>query len=148
MCTFCVISADLESAQKQVDADKKAIDELTRERDILNKNIIKAAVSTEKQQSLVKLLEQDKKTLEHEILGYRQEAQKQRQIIHQLEKERDRHINETSNLMHKARTVEGSVGRGLWEMVEGHNNTTTLGNLTVCITTSCPVGSMRFVQSR
>ncbi|XP_033833674.1 cilia- and flagella-associated protein 58 [Periophthalmus magnuspinnatus] len=95
------LEKDLESAQKQVDADKKAIDELTRERDILNKNIIKAAVSTEKQQSLVKLLEQDKKTLEHEILGYRQEAQKQRQIIHQLEKERDRHINETSNLMHK-----------------------------------------------
>ncbi|KAM7374887.1 hypothetical protein PAMP_007521 [Pampus punctatissimus] len=96
------LEKDLESSQKQVEADKKAIDELIRERDILNKNIIKAAQSTEKQQNLVKLLEQDKKTLEHEISGYRQEAQKQRKIIQQLEKERDRYINETSNLMQKA----------------------------------------------
>uniref|UniRef100_A0A673AB75 Cilia and flagella associated protein 58 n=1 Tax=Sphaeramia orbicularis TaxID=375764 RepID=A0A673AB75_9TELE len=96
------LEKDLESSQKQVDADKKAIDELIRERDILNKNIIKSAQSTEKQQNLVKLLEQDKKTLEHEINGYRQEAQKQRKIIQQLEKERDRYINETSSLMHKA----------------------------------------------
>lgn len=64
--------------------------------------MIKAAQSTEKQQNLVKLLEQDKKTLEHEINGYRQEAQKQRKIIQQLEKERDRYINETSSLMQKA----------------------------------------------
>ncbi len=68
--------------------------------------MIKAAQSTEKQQSLVKLLEQDKKTLEHEINGYRQEAQKQRKIIQQLEKERDRYINETSNLMQKASYAE------------------------------------------
>lgn len=68
--------------------------------------MIKAAQSTEKQQNLVKLLEQDKKTLEHEISGYRQEAQKQRKIIQQLEKERDRYINETSNLMQKAGHAE------------------------------------------
>nr|XP_019941068.1 PREDICTED: cilia- and flagella-associated protein 58 [Paralichthys olivaceus] len=91
----------LESSRKQVEADRKAIDELIRERDILNKNMIKATQSTDKQQNLVKLLEQDKKTLEHEISGYRQEAQKQRKIIQQLEKERDRYINETSSLMQK-----------------------------------------------
>lgn len=68
--------------------------------------MIKAAQSTEKQQNIVKLLEQDKKTLEHEINGYRQEAQKQRKIIQQLEKERDRYINETSNLMQKAGHTE------------------------------------------
>ncbi|KAL7390317.1 hypothetical protein ABVT39_018730 [Epinephelus coioides] len=96
------LEKDLESSQKQVETDRKAIEELIRERDILNKNMIKASLSTEKQQNLVKLLEQDKKTLEHEISGYRQEAQKQRKIIQQLEKERDRYINETSSLMQKA----------------------------------------------
>lgn len=50
----------------------------------------------------MKLLEQDKKNLEQEIHNYHQEAQKQRKIIQQLEKERDRYINETSNLMQKA----------------------------------------------
>lgn len=68
--------------------------------------MIKAAQSTEKQQNLVKLLEQDKKTLEHEINGYRHEAQKQRKIIQQLEKERDRYINETSNLMQRVGHTE------------------------------------------
>ncbi|XP_034034786.1 cilia- and flagella-associated protein 58 [Thalassophryne amazonica] len=95
------LEKDLEASQKQVEADKKALEELFRERDILNKNIIKVTQSTEKQQNLVKLLEQDKKTLEQEISGYRQESQKQRKIIQQLEKERDRYINETNTLMQK-----------------------------------------------
>ncbi len=63
----------------------------------------------------MKLLEQEKKTLEHEINGYRQEAQKQRKIILQLEKERDRYINETSNLMQKAGSVYAIPSRSvLW----------------------------------
>uniref|UniRef100_A0A672JJS4 Cilia and flagella associated protein 58 n=1 Tax=Salarias fasciatus TaxID=181472 RepID=A0A672JJS4_SALFA len=94
---------------KQAEADRKATEELIRERDILNKNMIKAAQSTEKQQNLVKLLEQDKKTLEQEIGGYRQEAQKQRKIIQQLEKERDRYINETSGLMQKVQQKMSDV---------------------------------------
>ncbi|XP_029957141.1 cilia- and flagella-associated protein 58 [Salarias fasciatus] len=103
------LERDLESSQKQAEADRKATEELIRERDILNKNMIKAAQSTEKQQNLVKLLEQDKKTLEQEIGGYRQEAQKQRKIIQQLEKERDRYINETSGLMQKVQQKMSDV---------------------------------------
>ena len=72
-------------------------------------NMIKAVQSSEKQQNLGKLLEQDKRALEHEISGYRQEAQKQRKIIQQLEKERDRYINETSSLMQKAGYAERLV---------------------------------------
>lgn len=65
-------------------------------------NMIKSAKAAEKQQSLVKVLEQEKKTLEHEINGYRQKAQQERKIIQQLEKERDRYINENGNLIQKA----------------------------------------------
>lgn len=98
-----------------------------RERDILNKNMLKAAAATQKQLSLVKLHEQSKKTLEQEIQNYKEEvgnswiylwwdrmsydltqhnwtelqAQKQRKIIYQLEKERDRYINEASDLTQK-----------------------------------------------
>lgn len=63
--------------------------------------MIKAANATEKQLNLVKLHEQSKKTLDQEILNYRDEAQKQRKIIFQLEKERDRYINEASELTQK-----------------------------------------------
>ncbi|CDQ57558.1 unnamed protein product [Oncorhynchus mykiss] len=91
----------MESSKKQMEIDKKGIDELVRERDILNKNMIKAANATEKQLNVVKLHEQSKKNLDQEIMNYRDEAQKQRKIIYQLEKERDRYINEASDLTHK-----------------------------------------------
>lgn len=65
-------------------------------------NIIKCAQSTEKEQNMVKLLEQNKKILEHDLNGYRQGAHKQGKLIQQLEKERDRYINETNSLLQKA----------------------------------------------
>ncbi|XP_063056102.1 cilia- and flagella-associated protein 58 [Engraulis encrasicolus] len=95
------LEKEVELSKKQMEVDRKAIDELMRERDILNKNMIKAANATEKQMSMVKLHEQSKKNLEQEIMNYRDEAQKQRKIIYQLEKERDRHINEASDLGQK-----------------------------------------------
>ena len=92
---------ELEQSKKQSEQDKKAIEELVRERDILNKNMLKAAGNTQKQLNLVKLHEQSKKNLEQEIQNYKEEAQKQRKIIYQLEKERDRYINEASDLTQK-----------------------------------------------
>ena len=65
--------------------------------------MIKAVSATTKQLSLVKLHEQSKKNLEQEIQNYKEEAQKQRKIIYQLEKERDRYINEASDLTQKVR---------------------------------------------
>ncbi|XP_046376534.1 cilia- and flagella-associated protein 58-like [Haliotis rufescens] len=95
------LERELEAAKKQGEADKKGIDDLVRERDILNKNLLKAASATQKQLHLVKLHEQSKKNLEQEIQNYKEEAQKQRKIIYQLEKERDRYINEASDLTQK-----------------------------------------------
>ncbi|XP_060715833.1 cilia- and flagella-associated protein 58 [Tachysurus vachellii] len=92
---------EMEMNQKQTESYKKKIDELIREKDMLNKKLIKAANATEKQLNLVMLHEQTKKTLEQEILNHRDEAQKQRKIIFQLEKERDRYINEASELTQK-----------------------------------------------
>ncbi|XP_059802993.1 cilia- and flagella-associated protein 58 [Hypanus sabinus] len=95
------LEKELESTKKQVELDKKAVDELVRERDILNKNVLKAVGATEKQMNLVKLHEQSKKVLDQEVQNYNLEAQKQRKIIFHLEKERDRYINEASNLTQK-----------------------------------------------
>ncbi|NWX19361.1 CFA58 protein, partial [Aegotheles bennettii] len=95
------LERDLEAAKKQAEIDKKAIDELVRERDMLSKNLVKATNATQKQINFVKLHEQSKKNLEAEIQNYKNEAQKQRKIIYQLEKERDCFINETSELKQK-----------------------------------------------
>jgi chorismate mutase len=66
--------------------------------DCFIQSMLKAASATQKQIHLVRLHEQSKKNLEQDIQNYREEAQKQRKIIYQLEKERDRYINEASDL--------------------------------------------------
>lgn len=95
------LEKEMEGTKKEMEASKKEIESLIRERDLLNKNMLKAGYETEKQVSLVKMHEQSKKSLEQEIQNYKEEAQKQRKIIYQLEKERDRYINEASDLTQK-----------------------------------------------
>ncbi|NWI96542.1 CFA58 protein, partial [Pitta sordida] len=95
------LERELETARKQAEIDKRATDGLVRERDMLNQNLIKATNATQKQISLVKLHEQSKQNLEAEIQNYKIEAQKQRKVIYQLEKERDNFISETSELKEK-----------------------------------------------
>lgn len=76
---------------------------------IHTQNLLKAAGATQKQLHLVKLHEQSKKNLEQEISNYKDEAQKQRKIIYQLEKERDRYINEASDLTQKVHLNESFI---------------------------------------
>ena len=78
--------ADREQAVTQNELDRKEIEKLVRDRDLLNKNLIKASGQTQKQLGLVRLHEQQKNNLEQEITQFRDEAAKQRKIIYQLEK--------------------------------------------------------------
>ncbi|XP_065699778.1 cilia- and flagella-associated protein 58 [Patagioenas fasciata] len=95
------LERELEAAKKQAEIDRKAIDELMREKETISKNLVKATSATQKQIDLVKLHEQSKKNLEGEIQNYKNEAQKQRKIIYQLEKERECFVNEASELKQK-----------------------------------------------
>ncbi|XP_008642196.2 PREDICTED: cilia- and flagella-associated protein 58 [Corvus brachyrhynchos] len=95
------LEKEFETAKKQAEIDKRTTDGLVRERDMLNQNLIKATNATQKQIDLVKLHEQSKQNLEAEIQSYKIEAQKQRKIIYQLEKERESFINEMSELKEK-----------------------------------------------
>lgn len=70
--------------------------------------MLKAVSATQKQVDLVKLHEQAKRNLEEEIQNYKDEAQKQRKIIFQLEKERDRYINEASDLTQRVSYASGA----------------------------------------
>lgn len=79
--------------------------------------MLKAASATQKQMNLVKLHEQSKKNLEQEIQNYKEEAQKQRKIIYQLEKERDRYINEASDLTQKVRNSFEKMRKDLFELM-------------------------------
>lgn len=92
---------NLETARKQAEADAKGILDMMRERDMANKNYIKQTKLTERQVNLVQLHEQTNKSMGHEIMAFRKESEKQRRIIAQLEKERDRFIGENGDLMQK-----------------------------------------------
>lgn len=89
-CLATKLDSEREQAQLQAEQDRKEIEKLVRDRDLLNKNLRKAGEQTQKQLSLVRLHEQQKVNLEQEITQFRDEAAKQRKIIYQLEKERDR----------------------------------------------------------
>eukprot|EP00164_Ancoracysta_twista_P002083 GFYU01002746.1.p1 GENE.GFYU01002746.1~~GFYU01002746.1.p1 ORF type:complete len:871 (-),score=408.33 GFYU01002746.1:57-2669(-) len=90
------LEREIETERKQADLDKKTIEDLLRERDILNKNLLKAHGATQKQIDLVKVNENTRRNLEQEIQGYKIEAQKQRKMIYQLEKEREKYSKESS----------------------------------------------------
>jgi chromosome segregation ATPase len=95
------LEREAEALKRQGDSDRKQIDDLVRERDILNKQLLKASGATAKQQDLVKISENTKKNLEQEINGYKAEAQKQRRMIYQLEKEREKYGADASEATSK-----------------------------------------------
>lgn len=91
----------MEKMKKDAEQEHKTVDTLTKKRDLLNKELLKAVTMRQKHLNQVKLHEQNKKNLEQEISNHKEEAQKQRKLIYQLEKERDRYINEASDLTQK-----------------------------------------------
>mmetsp|Transcript_9497 Transcript_9497/g.15525 ORF Transcript_9497/g.15525 Transcript_9497/m.15525 type:complete len:886 (+) Transcript_9497:227-2884(+) len=90
------LQKEIEGQMKQAESDKKTIDDLIRERDILNKNLLKTAAATTKQQDLVKIHEKQRESLEQEIQVYKADAQRQRKMMYQLEKEREKYGAEAS----------------------------------------------------
>ncbi|XP_029646015.1 cilia- and flagella-associated protein 58-like [Octopus sinensis] len=96
-----VLEKAIETSKKNSEKEKKDLEALTKNRDLINKDLRKAISLKEEHVNQVKALEQNKKNLEQEISNHKDEAQKQRKLIYQLEKERDRYINEASDLTHK-----------------------------------------------
>eukprot|EP00668_Euglena_longa_P014033 GGOE01017999.1.p1 GENE.GGOE01017999.1~~GGOE01017999.1.p1 ORF type:complete len:995 (-),score=407.71 GGOE01017999.1:300-3284(-) len=74
-------------AQKACENDRKQIDDLTRERDLLNKNYLKAQGSTTKLSDWILIKQNQKRNLEQEIYGFDLHAQEQREMIYQMQRE-------------------------------------------------------------
>lgn len=91
------LEADVLAAKKQADMDKKTIDDLVLERDMLGKQLKKTETATSKIQDIIKVNMNTKRNLEQEIVGYKREAERQRKAILQLEKEREKYAIEASD---------------------------------------------------
>eukprot|EP00053_Salpingoeca_punica_P007868 m.71478 g.71478 ORF g.71478 m.71478 type:complete len:880 (-) comp14366_c0_seq1:171-2810(-) len=98
------LERELAVMRKQVETDRKLLDDLTRTRDVISKKMLQAGKETEVQEALVMMHEATKKHLEQELSRYRDDAQRMRQQMSQLEKERDRYSSEAA--AHQARCVQ------------------------------------------
>ena len=103
------LQRDLEMSEKRTEADRKAMDELRYERELLKKNMLKVQMLSEKQQNLMKLHDQAKKTLETETHVLKQSATKKNFVISQLEKERDKYIAESAALTQRVLTLMETI---------------------------------------
>lgn len=97
------LKADVRSGQEKTDSlkhdgdvDRKKIEDLLRERDILNKNVVKADERTKKQIDLVKRQETQAMNMQKDIARWKQDAQDFRKRIFELEKQREKYGIELS----------------------------------------------------
>merc|ERR1711998_738724 len=86
----------LDGLSRDSDSDRKKIEDLLRERDILNKNVIKADERTKKQIDLVKRQETQALNLQKDIARWKQDAQEFKKRIFELEKQREKYGIELS----------------------------------------------------
>merc|ERR1719262_1973276 len=86
----------LDSVGRESDGDRKKIEDLLRERDILNKNVIKADERTKRQIDLVKRQETQALNLQKDIARWKQDASEFKKRIFELEKQREKYGIELS----------------------------------------------------
>jgi len=87
---------DIAQQRRLSENERKMIDDLVRERDILNKNLVKAQNATATQVDLTKINENTARNLKMEIEGFRTSAAEQARSIKKLTSEKERYAAEAS----------------------------------------------------
>eukprot|EP00967_Tisochrysis_lutea_P136596 scaffold243875_cov32-Tisochrysis_lutea.AAC.2 len=85
---------EIDAERKERDLERKAIDDLVRERDILNKNCIKAQAAVQTQLDLLRINENTKRNLEVEISAYRNSTATQARTLKRLQVEKQRYATD------------------------------------------------------
>ena len=89
---------ETDKVKRSIDLTKKAIDDLTRERDILQTNSLKTTAEISKHINSSLLFKQTRHNLELELSRDSKEVADQLKVIKQLESERDLYIDEAAKL--------------------------------------------------
>ncbi|XP_037068879.1 cilia- and flagella-associated protein 58-like [Pollicipes pollicipes] len=98
LATVRRLEHELEDTHHQMDADTKATEELRHERELLKKGILKSQDVCKIQENTLRLHDQAKKQLEQETGKLRHAILKQKFIIAQLQRDRDKFIHEAGKL--------------------------------------------------
>ncbi|XP_049768453.1 cilia- and flagella-associated protein 58-like [Schistocerca cancellata] len=101
METLALVQRDMEAARKQAIQDKRTIENVTRQKEILKNNLLKQSNTVAEQNKILQIGEQARRGLELKLGQAMNEAAKQANNIADLEHERDRHIAEGIELTRK-----------------------------------------------
>ncbi|XP_069362955.1 cilia- and flagella-associated protein 58-like [Maniola hyperantus] len=96
-----VMEREIMLCNKQAEADKRDIENLNREKDIMTKNMQKIQNEALENLQLINRQESRRKQLEHELEMNAAQINKQRLMIRQYEKDKDRMLEETIALNEK-----------------------------------------------
>merc|ERR1740121_2500131 len=88
------IQSKIDKGKVSSDGDRKKIEDLLRERDILNKSVVKADERTKRQIDVVKRQETQKMNLEKDIARWKSDLQDFRKRIGELERQREKYSAE------------------------------------------------------
>ncbi|KAK5644587.1 hypothetical protein RI129_005887 [Pyrocoelia pectoralis] len=92
---------EIQDYKRQSDADKRVIISMVKEKELLNKNILKHQGLIKEHIKLFQIQQQSKRKLEMEISEHVREIGKQRKQVSYLEKERERLVDEGLELRQK-----------------------------------------------
>ncbi|KAI4460742.1 cilia and flagella-associated protein 58-related [Holotrichia oblita] len=95
------MSREIDLMKRQTDNDKRSLEHLTREKEIMNKNMVRQQAVSRDHVKLIKIQEQARRKLVSEIDTHIIEGNKKIKQICYLEKERDRLLEEQLNLTKK-----------------------------------------------
>ncbi|KAK9712724.1 CutC family [Popillia japonica] len=95
------MSREIDLMKRQTDNDRRSLEHLTREKDIMNKNMVRQQAVSRDHVKLIKIQEQARRKLVSEIDTHIIEGNKKIKQICYLEKERDRLLEEQLNLTKK-----------------------------------------------
>ncbi|KIZ06593.1 Coiled-coil domain-containing protein [Monoraphidium neglectum] len=101
------LERDVAVAKQEGEAERRKLEDLKHERDILLKMRSNAENATSRQSDLVRVAENTRKNLENEINGYRAEAARMSKSIWSLEKEREKYSGEAAEADAKYQQVCG-----------------------------------------
>ncbi|KAG5863288.1 hypothetical protein JTB14_010553 [Gonioctena quinquepunctata] len=95
---ICVFEREIDEFKKYLDDDKRNIDVLIKEKDVMNKTFLRQQAVQKDQAKLIQIQAQTKKKLELELDSFFIESGKQKKTISQLERDRDRLAEEQLDL--------------------------------------------------
>ncbi|XP_047099188.1 cilia- and flagella-associated protein 58-like [Schistocerca piceifrons] len=105
METLAQVQKHMEAAKKQAILDKRTIENLTRQMEILKNNLLRSSNTMAEQNKILQIGEQERRNLEVKLGRAENETAKQAKKITELENERDRHIAEEAELTRKMQEI-------------------------------------------